>query len=56
MALDEIRFVDRPTIRFNKNESVDMPFRYVENGHGEPVMPVGMKELIYEDMNKSFEF
>lgn len=54
--LDKIHYVDHPTIQFNKQESVEMPFRYVvdESTQG-PTMPTGMKDLLYEDMNKGFD-
>ncbi|KAL1715641.1 SAM-dependent RNA methyltransferase [Schizophyllum commune] len=53
--IDEIPYVDMPTIRFNAKESVEMPFRYISRD-GEPVLPPGMKELLHEDLNKSFDF
>jgi hypothetical protein len=47
--LDEIKFVDHPTIKFPgegyENESVEMPFRYVvDDKTGEPILPEGMRE------------
>lgn len=47
--LDEIHFVDHPTIKFPgkgyENESVEMPFRYVvDERTGEPILPDGMRE------------
>uniref|UniRef100_D8PMX9 DUF431-domain-containing protein n=2 Tax=Schizophyllum commune (strain H4-8 / FGSC 9210) TaxID=578458 RepID=D8PMX9_SCHCM len=53
--IDEIPYVDMPTIRFNAKESVEMPFRYISR-NGEPVLPPGMKELLHDDLNKSFDF
>ncbi|RXW15306.1 hypothetical protein EST38_g10548 [Candolleomyces aberdarensis] len=53
--LDEIPYVEFPTIHFNSKESVEMPFRYIANG-SEPLLPPGMKELLHEDLNKSFDF
>ncbi|KAF9233820.1 SAM-dependent RNA methyltransferase [Melanogaster broomeanus] len=38
--LDDIPYVEFPTIQFNARESVEMPF----------------KELLHEDLNKSFDF
>lgn len=55
VSLDEIPYVDFPTIRFNARESVEMPFRYVREG-GEPLLPPGMRDLLHDDLNKSFEF
>ncbi|TDL27930.1 DUF431-domain-containing protein [Rickenella mellea] len=53
--LTEIPYVDLPTIKFNTKESVEMPFRYISKD-GEPILPSGMRELLYEDLNKSFDF
>lgn len=55
VPLDEIPYVDFPTIRFNARESVEMPFRYIREG-SKPVLPPGMRDLLHEDLNKSFEF
>lgn len=55
VPLNEIPYVDFPTIRFNARESVEMPFRYIRE-EGEPVLPPGMRDLLHEDLNKSFEF
>ncbi|KAI6163581.1 DUF431-domain-containing protein [Pisolithus thermaeus] len=55
VPLDEIPYVDFPTIRFNARESVEMPFRYIREG-GDPLLPPGMRDLLHEDLNKSFEF
>lgn len=55
-ALDALPYIDHPTIQFNEQESVEMPFRYVRNSaDGLPTMPTGMRELLYEDLNKGFE-
>ncbi|KAJ6625103.1 SAM-dependent RNA methyltransferase [Mycena sp. CBHHK59/15] len=53
--LDEIPYVNHPTIVFNSKESVEMPFRYIADGT-EPKLPPGMRELLHEDLNKSFDF
>ncbi|KAF8920831.1 SAM-dependent RNA methyltransferase [Mucidula mucida] len=55
VPLDKISYVDYPTITFNKQESVEMPFRYIAVG-SEPRLPPGMRELLHEDLNKSFDF
>ena len=39
VPLDEISYVDHPEIKINKHESTQMPFRYVRNAQGGPVMP-----------------
>jgi ribosome biogenesis SPOUT family RNA methylase Rps3 len=55
VQLIAIPYVDSPTITFNAKESVEMPFRYIVNGK-EPILPPGMRELLHEDLNKSFDF
>ncbi|KAJ3515854.1 hypothetical protein NLJ89_g1498 [Agrocybe chaxingu] len=55
VPLQDIPYIDYPTIRFNAKESVEMPFRYIADGK-EPCLPPGMKELLYEDLNKGFDF
>ncbi|PPQ75935.1 hypothetical protein CVT26_006341 [Gymnopilus dilepis] len=56
IRLNDIPYVDHPTIKFNAKESVEMPFRYIADSNGEPRLPPGMKELLHEDLNKGFEF
>jgi hypothetical protein len=46
VPLSKIPFVDNPTIRFDAVESVEMPFRYVTDAAGEPILPEGMRELL----------
>ncbi|GLB39602.1 putative predicted SAM-dependent RNA methyltransferase [Lyophyllum shimeji] len=53
--LSEIPYVDFPTIRFNSRESVEMPFRYIADKGGEPLLPPGMRKLLHEDLNKAFD-
>ncbi|KAJ7201125.1 SAM-dependent RNA methyltransferase [Mycena pura] len=55
IPLDQIPYVDFPTIVFSAKESVEMPFRYIVEG-GEPKLPPGMRKLLHEDLNKSFDF
>ncbi|CAA7263302.1 unnamed protein product [Cyclocybe aegerita] len=55
IPLQDIPYTDYPTIRFNAKESVEMPFRYIADGK-EPRLPPGMKKLLYEDLNKGFDF
>ncbi|ESK91710.1 duf431 domain-containing protein [Moniliophthora roreri MCA 2997] len=55
IPLNKIGYIDYPTIKFNSKESVEMPFRYMTKD-SEPLLPPGMKELLHEDLNKSFEF
>lgn len=52
--LDKIAYVDYPELRINKNESTEMPFRYVADDKGNPIMPEGMIELIKKDSEKGF--
>lgn len=53
--IDGIRYADYPTLQINKNESTQMPFRYVVDAHGQPVMPDGMLALIEADADKSLD-
>lgn len=55
VPMEEIPFVDNPTIRFDEVESVEMPFRYVRDKEGEPILPRGMRKLLQDDMDKAFE-
>ncbi|KAH0831347.1 hypothetical protein J3R83DRAFT_14008 [Lanmaoa asiatica] len=56
IPLDKIPYVEFPTIKFNAKESVEMPFKYIaDRPGGEPLLPSGMKELLYEDLNKGFD-
>ncbi|KAF9477664.1 DUF431-domain-containing protein [Pholiota conissans] len=55
IPLNEIPYLDHPTIVFNAKESVEMPFRYIADGK-EPRLPPGMKKHLHDDMNKSFDF
>ncbi|KAG6829719.1 hypothetical protein H0H87_010425 [Tephrocybe sp. NHM501043] len=55
--LDKIPYVEFPTIQFNAKESVEMPFRYIATSEGkEPLLPPGMKQLLHDDLNKTFDF
>ncbi|KAJ7130408.1 SAM-dependent RNA methyltransferase [Mycena epipterygia] len=55
IPLDDIPYVNFPTIVFNPKESVEMPFRYIADG-AQPKLPPSMRELLHEDLNKSFDF
>jgi hypothetical protein len=37
--VDKIPYIDHPEIRVNKNESIEMPFRYVADEKGNMIMP-----------------
>jgi len=39
VPLNKIPYVDYPELRINKNESTEMPFRYVKGENGESIMP-----------------
>ncbi|TVY43568.1 Protein arginine N-methyltransferase [Lachnellula occidentalis] len=54
IPLEKISYVDYPELRINKNESTEMPFRYVKGSNGEPIMPEGMEDLIKKDSEKGF--
>ncbi|KAI0301419.1 DUF431-domain-containing protein [Russula brevipes] len=58
VPLEDIPYVDYPTIRFNARESVEMPFRYMiaSGTKDEPLLPPGMKEHLHADLDQSFEF
>lgn len=38
-ALDDIAYIDFPELRFSRRESTEMPFRYVADDKGEPILP-----------------
>jgi len=57
VPLKEIKYVDFPTIHFNAKESVEMPFRYIaESDKATPLLPPGMREHLYADLDQGFEF
>lgn len=37
--MEQIPFIDHPELKINKNESTQMPFRYVKGTDGRPIMP-----------------
>lgn len=39
MPLEKISYVDYPEILINEHERTEMPFRYVKDAQGEPIMP-----------------
>ncbi|KAJ6088308.1 SAM-dependent RNA methyltransferase predicted [Penicillium sp. IBT 16267x] len=52
VPLEEIPYVDYPEILINEHERTEMPFRYVKDASGEPIMPDGMVDLIKNDADK----
>lgn len=55
VPLGKIPYIDYPTISFNAKESVEMPFRYIADAK-DPLLPPGMRELLYKDLDKGFDF
>ncbi|QLQ78375.1 hypothetical protein HG537_0A06220 [Torulaspora globosa] len=51
----DIKFIDYPEFRFNKNEATEMPFRYVLDSKGNPILPEGMLALIKRDSEQSLD-
>jgi ribosome biogenesis SPOUT family RNA methylase Rps3 len=39
VALEKISYVDNPELRVDEHESTEMPFRYVKDKDGKPIMP-----------------
>ncbi|TGZ80342.1 DUF431-domain-containing protein [Ascodesmis nigricans] len=54
-SLDAIPFTDYPELKLGKHETTTMPFRYVRDAAGNPVMPDGMLDLIKKDADKSLD-
>ncbi|KAJ5714305.1 uncharacterized protein N7483_011486 [Penicillium malachiteum] len=52
IPLEKINYVDYPEILINQHERTEMPFRYVTDENGEPIMPAGMVDLIKNDADK----
>lgn len=53
--LKDLKFIDYPEIRFNKNEATEMPFRYLVDKDGLPILPENMLSLIKADSERSIE-
>ncbi|MCJ1377651.1 hypothetical protein MMC17_000747 [Xylographa soralifera] len=54
VALDQISYIDYPELKIDEHESTEMPFRYVMDENGKPIMPKGMVDLIKSDSEKGF--
>ncbi|KAI2606125.1 DUF431-domain-containing protein [Hypoxylon fragiforme] len=54
-TLNKIPYTDFPDLKFNEHESTQMPFRYVKDDEGNPIMPEGMVDLIKKDADKSID-
>lgn len=55
LGLDAISYIDFPELKLDYHESTEMPFRYVVDQNGDPIMPPGMIELIKADADKGFD-
>lgn len=55
LPFEEVKFIDYPEFRFSKNEATEMPFRYVLDSEGKPILPEGMLELIKRDSEQSLD-
>ncbi|KAI8209858.1 Protein arginine N-methyltransferase SFM1 [Colletotrichum sp. SAR 10_77] len=53
--LDKISYVTYPELKFSEHESTEMPFKYVTDKNGEPIMPEGMVDLIRKDADKAID-
>ncbi|KAI0438873.1 DUF431-domain-containing protein [Xylaria telfairii] len=54
-TLNMVPYIDHPDLKINEHESTEMPFRYVKDDDGKPVMPEGMIDLIKKDADKSID-
>lgn len=52
---EDIKFIDYPEFRFSKKEATEMPFRYVLDQDGNPILPEGMLALIKKDSQQSLD-
>ncbi|WFD39893.1 uncharacterized protein MJAP1_002875 [Malassezia japonica] len=55
-GVSSLTFIDSPTLDFGRGESVELPYRYLDAGEKQPLMAPGMRAIIYNDFNRSFEF
>ncbi|GAM87202.1 hypothetical protein ANO11243_052240 [Dothideomycetidae sp. 11243] len=53
--LDKIKYVDHPEVKIDEHESTQMPFRYVVDSHGQPILPEGMLEVIKKDSDRGID-
>ena len=51
MPLEKISYVDYPEILINEHERTEMPFRYVTDAQGEPIMPDVSNSFSTEGVN-----
>lgn len=43
--LNDLKFVDKPSIKIRRKEFIEMPFRYIQLENGAPLLPSGMIDL-----------
>lgn len=55
IKFEDIKFIDYPEFRFSKYEATEMPFRYVLNEKGRPILPDGMLALIEKDSQQTLD-
>ncbi|AMD22521.1 HHL249Wp [Eremothecium sinecaudum] len=55
LKFSDIKFIDYPEFRFSKNEATEMPFRYILDSAGKPILPEGMLELIKKDSEQTLD-
>lgn len=54
VPLEKIPYVDNPEIHLNEHESIEMPFRYVKDPDGLPIMPeVSLPPDLRNDMHSA---
>lgn len=54
MPLEKIPYLDNPEIRVDEHESTEMPFRYVKDPDGLPIMPdVSYRQMSGNDMHSA---
>jgi hypothetical protein len=51
IPVEEIPYIDNPELRVDEHESTEMPFRYVKDKDGKPIMP----EVSYCQLCEGFE-
>lgn len=48
VPLERIPYIDHPELRIDEHESTEMPFRYVADSHGNPIMPK-VSAMVFHD-------
>lgn len=49
VKVEEIPYIDQPDLKVDEHESVEMPFRYVRDKEGKPIMPEVGATLFFSD-------